>query len=392
MTKLYLKKHLYYILICSITLLASCSKEDDIIIPNALSNRTILIYIPGDDNVLSPYAEYNLTDIVQAVSNNINWGTILCYFDNYRTNPTLYKIDKLSPDGKKILKQYTERNSATVESLSQVIDDMQTLAPSKEYGLVLWGHGSGWDPKSQATRVVLNSYQTQSGPSLYAYGGSSDGWMDLDEIKQAIPDNLFHFILFDACYMSQIEVAYSLRNKAKYMIASAAETMATGFPYRKIVPIMLAQNLDLEKLCQTYYEYYNNKAGAERTATVALIDLEVIPAFATWCKNIYASRSENLANLSPARLQYFDRSRLVMMFDLEQVLKSVAPDKVAESITWFNKLVKYKAHTPYILNQILVSTDNYSGVTTYVPFNNPSYQSKNDQYTTTEWYQQVVNP
>lgn len=392
MTKLSLKKHLYYILICSISILISCSKEDDIIIPDEVSNRTILIYIPGDDNVLSPYAEYNLTDIVQAVSNNTNWGTLLCYFDNYRTNPTLYKIDKQSPDGKKILKQYAERNSATVESLSQVIDDMQSLAPSNEYGLVLWGHGSGWDPKTQATRVVLNTFQTQSGPGLYAYGGSSDGWMDLDEIKQAIPDNLFHFILFDACYMSQIEVAYSLQNKAKYMIASAAETMATGFPYSKIVPIMLAQNLDLEKLCQSYYEYYNNKTGAERTATVALIDLEIVPAFATWCKSIYAGRSENLANLEPSKLQYFDRSRLVMMFDMGQVIKSIAPDKADEANSWFNNLVKYKAHTPYILNQILVSTDNYSGVTTYVPFNNPSYQNKNDQYRSTEWYKEIVNP
>ncbi|MGL4806955.1 MAG: clostripain-related cysteine peptidase, partial [Bacteroidales bacterium] len=214
MTKLSLKTPLYYILICSITLLFSCNK-DEIIIPDEVSNRTILIYIPGDDNILSPYAEYNLNDIVQAVSSSTNWGTLLCYFDNYRTNPTLYKIEKQSAGGKKILKQYAERNSATIESLSQVIDDMQSLAPSKEYGLVLWGHGSGWDPKTQATRVVLNTYQTQSGSASYAYGGSSDGWMDLDEIKQAIPDNLFHFILFDACYMSQIEVAYSLRNKAE---------------------------------------------------------------------------------------------------------------------------------------------------------------------------------
>lgn len=391
MTKLPLKKYLFYIFICSITLLASCSKED-IIEPVETSNRTILVYIPGDDNVLSPFAEYNLNDMIRAVENNNNWGTLLCYFDNYNTKPTLYKIDKYSPGGKKVLKQYDERNSATIESLNQVIGDMQTYAPSSAYGLVLWGHGSGWDPKTQATRVVLNNDKPRSSAEQYSYGGSSDGWMDLDEIKQAIPDHLFHFILFDACYMSQIEVAYSLRNKAKYMIASAAETMATGFPYSEIVPIMLAQNLDLENICKAYYDYYNNKTGAERTATVALIDLEVMPDFANWCKNTYSGKLNILASLQPGRLQHFDRSRLIMMFDLGQVIQSIAPDKNDELNAWFEKLIKYKAHTPYILNQILISSDHFCGITTYVPFDNPLYAAKNVQYETTEWYQQIVNP
>lgn len=34
----------------------------------------------------------------------------------------------------------------------------------------------------------------------------------------ALPDHLFEFIIFEACNMAGIEVAYELRNKAAYIM------------------------------------------------------------------------------------------------------------------------------------------------------------------------------
>ena len=39
--------------------------------------------------------------------------------------------------------------------------------------------------------------------------------------------------------MSQVEVAYELRNTADYLILSPAEVMSAGFPYFKITKIFI---------------------------------------------------------------------------------------------------------------------------------------------------------
>ena len=50
--------------------------------------------------------------------------------------------------------------------------------------------------------------------------------MEIDDLAKGLPDDLFDFILFDACYMASVECTYELRNKAEYILASPTETMA----------------------------------------------------------------------------------------------------------------------------------------------------------------------
>jgi hypothetical protein len=48
------------------------------------------------------------------------------------------------------------------------------------------------------------------------------------------------YILFDACFMSNIEAIYDLRNAANYIIASPCEIMGRGFPYHRTLPYLFA--------------------------------------------------------------------------------------------------------------------------------------------------------
>jgi hypothetical protein len=64
---------------------------------------------------------------------------------------------------------------------------------------------------------------------------------DITELSSAIENNniKFDYILFDACFMGNIESSYELRNVTKHIIASPCEVMGYGFPYARIMKYML---------------------------------------------------------------------------------------------------------------------------------------------------------
>ena len=49
------------------------------------------------------------------------------------------------------------------------------------------------------------------------------------------------FIMFDACFMMSIEVAYAVRNYADYYMGCPTENPGPGAPYNKVVPYMFKQ-------------------------------------------------------------------------------------------------------------------------------------------------------
>lgn len=59
--------------------------------------------------------------------------------------------------------------------------------------------------------------------------GMTHAEMELDEFAAAIPDGTLDFIIFEACLMAGVEVAYALRGKAEYLLASPAEIISPGF-------------------------------------------------------------------------------------------------------------------------------------------------------------------
>ena len=73
----------------------------------------------------------------------------------------------------------------------------------------------------------------------------------------------FHtdYILFDACYMGNVETAYELKDVTDFLVASSMEISSMGVPYRQAAPYLLGSP-DYEKICQTYY--YHNAALYEQ--------------------------------------------------------------------------------------------------------------------------------
>ena len=72
---------------------------------------------------------------------------------------------------------------------------------------------------------------------LKSFGAEGGKNMEIYELAEGIPDEYhFDFLLFDVCSMGGIECVYELRDKADYIVASPAEVLVAGFPYKNILP------------------------------------------------------------------------------------------------------------------------------------------------------------
>lgn len=387
-----LKKFILHICLVISVFPFLCSCDDSI----PYSDRTVLVYLVAE-NSLSNNAYSNLDDMVKGVKNGIGSGSLICYFDPIDAPPSLIKI---TAKGQETIREYNEQNSASPEVMRSVIEEVRSKYTSSSYGLVLWSHGTGWMPARISTSRRMSTFSTapysplvkRPAATTRAFGQDGNNWMDLDDLQNGIPDKLFDFIIFDACYMSQIEVAYALKEKASYIIASPTEILASGFPYADIMDNLFASQVDLKGICQDYFDHYNAQTGFNKSATIALIKTEKLQQLSDIAKTIYMPRLAEIESFNILPLQYYDRNYTHTMFDLDQFVRLLAPEEATQFTKLLNEIIVYKAATPIFLGGnsgggITINMENFSGISTYVPIS--SYSLLNQSYYLQDWYHAV---
>lgn len=371
-------KYIAFILILFAGLL-SCEKEEVQI--SGPAGRTVLIYMAAD-NSLSRYGYENITKILEGAGDkNLNGGNLLIYFDPIDSIPQLLQIvtDKKGIAQKKVIQTYPEQNSASVEVMNEVITSVTRDFPAESYGLVLWSHATAWLPYNV-------------GGMLRSFGEDRGNVMELSELTEAVPDNIFDFILFDACYMANIEVAYAMRHKANYLIASPTETLAEGFPYDQIIAPMFSQKAALETICSRFYNYYNNQSSY---ATVSLTSTAHLDELAAMTKEIVQGKTDDIYALSIKEIQqleYLTYNRHAL-YDYDDFISRLAtPEQYTAFRGLMDETVLYKNHTPRAIFAIGGGTtlpiNHYSGLSIYVP--QKTLTSLNAWYKQhIEWYNAV---
>ena len=193
--------------------LNACQKEEPEDERPAVSvSRTIIVYMAADNDLYED-AQVNLKQMEQGFSKT--GARLVVFIDRMGENPSLLEVH---PNEATIVKSYPELNSADPAVLKAIIQEAVDLFPAQEYGLILWSHGSSWLP---------------AGRGLRSFGEDSGKRMNILDLAESLPVK-FHFILFDACLMGAVEVAYELQDKADYIVASSAEIIYEGFPVEMI--------------------------------------------------------------------------------------------------------------------------------------------------------------
>ena len=355
-----------------LSFLLSCNKNEE----KTLPQRTVLIYMAGD-NSLSSFVEYNMKMIEEGCKNaDLENGNIIAYIDERGATPGLYQSrkDKNGIVSRNLIKEYEEENSASPENLRSVITTVKEQFPSESMGIVLWSHGTAWLPSN------LDSY-------LRSFGQDGNNYMELDDLSYVLNDFHFDFILFDACYMASVEVVYALRNCTDYIIGSATEILADGFPYNEITPMLL--NADVTGIADSFYNHYDQMSGVSRSASVSVVKTSELDNLADACRNILSRQTEeslyNIDLYQVQALEYLTWNNH-KLYDMEDYLSQIASNEEYTNLkTAMDKAIIYKACTPenYFAQCGSIAIDKFSGLSIYAYQKN--YPKLNDWYDQLEW-------
>ncbi|MDR0574016.1 MAG: hypothetical protein LBG96_08325 [Tannerella sp.] len=352
-------RQLLYILIGCIAFTA-CSKDDGTEETPAIS-RTIIVYMAAD-NDLSGDALIDLEEMKQGfMETDVN----LVVFSDLPGE--LPRIMKISPESATEVHTYPEFNSTEPSQMRQILNNIISMYPADEYGLILWSHGTSWLP---------------AGVRLKSFGEDAGKQMDIQALAEALPIR-FDFILFDACLMGSVEVAYELKYKTDYLIASSTETVYEGFPYDLIVPELLKPDINSMLIAETYFNYYNSLPGAYCSATVSVTDCKELERLAELTRQLLSGGTYDLSVFDRTAVQRLDVYSEQYTFDFLDFINKLLPyaDK-SLFIRQLDRTVLYKANTRRFLEEYDIET--YCGLSCYIP--HPNRDDLNEYYKTLGWY------
>lgn len=311
-----MKKWLYTLLVI---VLAACSNEIPEQQPAKRSGRTVLAYLISNNKAgsLDTYLRDNVIDMYTALGNMKESCTLLVFYRPYTgdtplSNPTLmsfYTDGRGNVNNQPVLsgdnltfeavcqiaqkKEYTMNSQIATDPavMKEVFTDMQIVAPSDSYGLILGSHASGW--------MKGNSVQSKA-------FGDDDGYnIDIPDLADVLKNSFsekLDFVLFDACMMGTAEVGYELRETTSYCIASVMETPVYGFPYDQILPYLYSENVDYSAVCHEFISFNKIK---DAWGTCAVMDCSQMENLASTVKAKLSEWEDALSSVSMQNVQQY---------------------------------------------------------------------------------------
>lgn len=394
--------------LCLLTLatLAACSKEEPGYNPPARADRTVLLYMPGQS--LSAYYKNNIQGIHTAVTDRAlgNGRMLVCWQPEKQTSAVMLEIyyDRNKRRSEtKTLKTYDDFNAGSAADVQRIFADAAELAPAQNYGLIIGCHGKAWIPASggvlpyslRSAEPDDDVWTTAPGAKTTRSFGDTGYELDITELASAIETQSFRFdyLIFDDCFMANIETLYDLRRAVDYIVASPCEVMGDGFPYDRIVPHLFEGNgvlSSLEKACWEFWNLYENDwrstIAYEQSGCISLAVTAQLDALATEMRRI----KDKKQSFDIDALQYYKGNVTKLFYDLEHYVTLCCNDPgIVNDFKARMELafpVSSRHHTASFYSAYdrrNHSINYYSGVSVSEPEPSAKYAAKNRQ---TNWY------
>ena len=333
--------------------------------------RHVLLMVSAGYNSLSSYLTDDLEDLASGTLPLFNrQADVLLVLSRLPQNrlsstnaPVLYRMyaDKNGEVARDTLLTWgTSTPLCTPDLLADALNYVKDHFPAKGYGMVFSSHASGWIPQIEAKSGTKTVGQDKQGSSSFE--------IDMEEFAAAIPFRM-DYILFDACFMGCVEVAWQLREKADIVGFSPAEVLAEGFVYKTLTQRLFQKTPDPVAVCRDYFEQYDPVSGS---ATITVVDTRKMDRLATVCKQLFQKYREGIYSLEWSDVQYYFRPGFAYsadvkhLFDIQDIL--VQAGISAEDKAGFDAALKecilYEAHTPQFLS---VPLTRACGLSMYLP-------------------------
>ena len=379
---------IWFMACLSLLFLASCEDEPDVV---QTPKRTVLVYIAADNN-LAHFALEDMDEMKEGMRQVNGELKLLVYIDSGSSA----RLVELRKEGQNVVedvvREYGDRNSAGTDETREVFNDVfsNPSFAAESYGLVYWSHADGWAPFGRSRQTRWIGQDT----------GDGDHRMNISDFVSILEEAPhFNFIMFDACFMSSVEVAYELRSYTDYYIGSPTENPGPGAPYELITPLMANDNAATD-MAAAYFKHYEDKynegigisnsnwTGGTSICVMRTAALEQLASVTSQVLPEGGVDSETLTNLV---FDYDQRPResssYIGYFDFKQLMQQITDEN--SLAVWeqaFEAAIAYWNKTGKNYSQVvgMFSMEGTNGITHYIPNGN---ETRATAYRSTAWYQ-----
>ena len=391
---------LFIVATCSFS---ACSKDDETppIVSPYVESRTVMVYMVAE-NSLNKNVWADVQEMLVGMNNDTLSANdrLVIYLDDVKL-PRIYVVDKTTKITQfselvPVMTYENDVNSSSAEQLGTFIDYVKSNYPAESYGLVMWSHASGWTPSNfsgdmySETPTKRKSFGVDNGKNTTNNNGNQ---MNIDDMASVLQGNAFDFIFFDACVMQTIEVAYELRDAAKWLIASPAEIPASGANYETMTRAMFLKDDYVNQMLTVYKQEYSNAYGI----VVSAVNTEALDDYAAYMKSVVAAHRSEMLNLNISSMLNYIRygswtTTSPDFLDMQGIMLKVLDDE--EYAQWkgnTDKLITCvhtgRWYSGYPKSIIAIDDAQCCGMAMFIPFEKYtySYESFNEKYLKTSW-------
>jgi hypothetical protein len=357
----------------------------------------------AENNLSTPFAEIDTTEMIAGSKKLTDSQNYIVFVDKAeKARPTIWKFEK---GQRKLLKEFQEDfYSSDPAKMKEILESIAKDYPAKSYGLVLWGHATGWIIENDTVE-----YTTKGGGVRRAYGRDTGNnssradnvgkWLNIPSLAKMLKSLSFRFdyIFCDCCNMANAETAYELRNVTDYLIASPAEIPAEGAPYDQITAPLFASGISAYK---DIINLYADQTGS--CLPLSVIKLSEMDQLANATKIILQTLEPTAEKeLDLTGLMYYDGVRvknLCSLYDMNDfLLQNAAADDYNQWKQAFDKAIVYKRFaSSWITNGHInfsyfqANEQKYGGMSMYIPrtfYDRYDYsRNYNSTYHQMQWY------
>ena len=420
-------KKLFTLFICMFSFamtFTSCS--DEAFDVDSVNKQTILVFYPWTGSKsytgLLGFLQNNIDSICDGIIDRkgLNNSRVLVFLSDKYNHSTLYDLqyDATTKSVNRVpLKEYEGASYASAEGFADILNEVKTQADALNYALIVGAHGCGWTYASDWSRYpynyarpsvtrpvdsALNGISTagnsagnsagissfsgiQFGPDpnapLTRFFGSvslAENAMDISTLAEGIRESglKMQYILFDVCYMGNVETAYELKDVTNYLIATSSEIMAKGIPYRSMWSYLNGTTPNYSSLVNGIVNFYKNSSTPY--CNMAAIDCRQLDALANVMKEI--NQKYTLDTTIPLdSIQPLDGFSPHLSYDMAVYVDSLMPSGYLKEqfSNQLKKTVKAAAHTDYaytalkLYPEVTIKIKNYCGLSISDPSQHP---------------------
>lgn len=431
--------HIFSLILITFVFAACSDEPSDPSSQDGPKSSTTLIYAVASNSLSGNFVQDTTEMVIAAPYVDLPDNDVLVFATTYhQETQQLLRLTKVGNNHHfKVVKEFpNDISSLNPARVTEVIDYVTENYKADSYGLIFWSHSTGsqpyFDPNAEnvkedpaASTRDIQPLQPENNPMAFSFGQDINSGLNLkqeiniDVLADLIPDNLFEYIWFDSCYMSNIESIYQFRNKCKYYVGYPTEVLEYGLPYDLVLPYLARRNPDIITAAEKFFNYYaGNPYSGLRSATVAVTDMSKIEELVDFC-NPYFDFMDYTKPYSVDFIRY-TRGATGPFYDLGDYVKSVAAAKGAFDLIeeptdenqvtdvkdgqeketpediwnreWenlINRVVVYKAATPYFLS-LPMPQERFTGLSAHI-YDLDSATGSEVYYRSYDWFKNIFN-